>query len=144
MWAREHVNMQDMLACEDTSTQGTLTREHVNIMIKVRNLKTNSRLQRQLCKKYKSFIHLIGAEALWRGAAFADSLWKLLSSPQNSHTRIFHEMNKTEWKYLNPSSQISLFKTNYRNICFAKSTGTILRLPFFNSVLKTLKLGQFL
>ena len=67
--ACEYVNTQDALICDDASMQGTLTRERIN-MIKVRNLKTNSRLQRQLCKKYESFIQLIAVEALWKGTAF--------------------------------------------------------------------------
>ena len=33
------------------------------IIIKIKNLKTNSRLQRQLCEKCQSFIQIIGAKA---------------------------------------------------------------------------------
>ena len=65
------------------------------IVIKVKNLKTNSRLQRQLYPKCQSFIQLIGAKA-----------------------------------YVKPTLEIY----------FAKSAGTIFRLPFFNLVFKNTKI----
>ena len=65
------------------------------IVIKVKNLKTNSRFQRQLYAKCQ-----------------------------------FHTT------YLSKS----LCKADSRNVCFAKSAGTIFRLPFFNPVFKNTKI----